>query len=73
MNTIEEIAAKIDPAKAQRAVAEMVTVLGANEEWNSDVWDRLVGAVQSATADVELPIWADQDDDALAFWTAVTW
>lgn len=73
--TISEIAAKNDPVKAQRAIAHIVTVLGANEEWNVDEMDSIATAVQTATAGAidDLPSWTDQDVYAMNFWAGVTW
>lgn len=64
--TIDELAALIDPAAAQKAVAEILAILGEAENWNAD---------QLATISMSLggvcPVdhsWTNQSEEELEFW-----
>ena len=70
---INDVAAQIDPAKAQLAVARLCVALGREFEWNSRTFNDIREAVVPAAPKELPPITGEEEDlDALAFWRSVT-
>lgn len=67
--TIAELAALIDPAAAQKAVAEILVTLGAAEDWNGDQLETI-----SMSLNGLCPVdhsWTDQSEEELEFWEGI--
>ena len=67
--TIAELAALIDPADAQKAVAEILVTLGSAENWNGDQLECI-----SMSLGGVCPIdhsWTDQTEEELDFWESL--
>lgn len=64
--TIAELAALIDPADAQKAVAEIIVTLGAAEHWNADQLE-LISMSLGGLCPVDHS-WTDQTEEELDFW-----
>lgn len=71
---INDVAAQVDPGKAQLAVARLCVALGRELDWDSDTFDDIAAAIGPAVPQGLPPIMGqDQDDDApFAFWRNVT-
>lgn len=69
--TLQQIADRIDPAKAQLACATIMACLGSRVDWPSDAVEWCAGAVSDATRDLDLPSFLDQADHAIGFWLGV--
>lgn len=68
--TMAAVAAAIDPAAAQRAVAGALAIVGSLEQWNSETIEWVVADLLKALpAGVPRPV--DQSAEALRFWKAV--
>ncbi|MET4614076.1 hypothetical protein ABIC28_005089 [Rhodococcus sp. PvR044] len=65
---ISEIAARIDPAKAQIACANILVSLGGYAEWSSDHLEWIADALRPVHEGTGLPSYTDQDDAAVEFW-----
>lgn len=67
--TTDELAALIDPAAAQKAVAEILVTLGSAENWNSDQLEAI-----SMSLNGLCPVdhsWTDQSEEELEFWESL--
>ncbi len=71
---INNIAAQIDPSKAQLAIARLCVALGREFDWNSDTFNDIAAAVRPAVPEGLPPIMGQDEDDeaAFAFWRNVT-
>lgn len=71
---INDVAAQIDPVKAQLAVARLCVALGREFDWSSDTFDDIAGALAPAVPETFPPIMGqdDGDDESFAFWQNVT-
>ncbi|HJT94050.1 MAG TPA: hypothetical protein VJ777_19310, partial [Mycobacterium sp.] len=67
---LADIAAMVDPAKAQRAIADVMACLGMDSEWGSETIEHVASAAKSAFPE-GLPSVFDQDDDAVSFWSSL--
>ena len=65
---IAEIANRINPRRAQLAVASVLAVLGSAEEWRGDQLSSINHEIQPAWAETGLPPSSDQSAEALQFW-----
>jgi len=68
--TLSAVAAQIDPAAAQLAVARAMATAGAQAEWDSETIEWVVFDLLTALPE-GLPRPNDSSRDALRFWTAV--
>ncbi|OHU47151.1 hypothetical protein BKG82_26195 [Mycobacteroides chelonae] len=68
---IKDIADRIDPRKAQLALAGVFVALGHEFDWSSDTFNEIADAVRPAHKDSGLPPIFDQDDDACEFWSQI--
>jgi hypothetical protein len=66
--TYEQVLAAIDPAAAQRAVADSVIYLGGKLDWGSDEFQGVQECLGIALAGSGLPGFGDQSDEVLKFW-----
>lgn len=71
---VNDVAAQIDPVKAQLAVARLCVALGRKLDWNSDTFDDIAGALAPAVPEGLPPIMGqdEDDDESFAFWQQVT-
>lgn len=67
--TIAELAALIDPAAAQKAVAEILVTLGSAEDWGGDQLE-VISLVLGGISPVDHS-WTDQNEEELAFWESL--
>lgn len=68
--TVEDVAALVDPAAAQLAVARAMAAFGAELEWDSETIEYVADAVRPAFPK-DLPSVFDQDDAAVEFWESL--
>lgn len=69
MNSLDDIAGLIDPAKARRAIAGICALVGSGE-WNADLMDPVFDQLRAATSGAGIPAFDDIDDDeATDFWS----
>lgn len=66
---IKEVADRIDPRKAQLALAGVFVALGHEYDWSSDTFSEIADAVRPAHEGTGLPSVMDQDEDACEFWS----
>jgi hypothetical protein len=71
VQTVAELSAIIDPARAQRAVAAALAVVGASGEWDSQTIDQVVAELRNALPP-GLPQPVDQSGAALEFWRVIS-
>lgn len=71
---INDVAAQVDPGKAQLAVARLCVALGREFDWNSGTFNDIRDALLPAVPEGLPPaVNQDEDDDAAAdFWRNVT-
>ena len=67
---LADIAAMVDPAKAQRAIADVMACLGMSSEWDAETIEYVASAASRAFPE-GLPSVFDQDDAAVSFWSSL--
>lgn len=67
--TIAELAALIDPAAAQKAVAEILVTLGSAEDWNSDQLEGITVSL-GGVCPVDRS-WVAQNEEEMEFWSSL--
>ena len=65
---IADIADRINPRRAQLAVASALTVLGSAEAWRGDQLSSINHELLTAWTGTGLPAYSDQNAEALDFW-----
>ncbi len=68
MSLIADIAAQLDPQKAQTACAKILAALGGHEQWSPDHLEWIADALRPVHAGTGLPAYSDQDEAAIEFW-----
>ena len=68
---VKDVAALIDPAKAQTAVLRAMAVLGSSDSWGGDELTAISVILVLLQAGTDFPSIADQDNDAIRFWEAI--
>lgn len=67
--TIAELAAMIDPAAAQKAVAEILVTLGSAEDWSGDQLEGITVSL-GGVCPVDRS-WTDQNEEEMEFWNSL--
>ena len=67
--TIAELAALIDPAAAQKTVAEILVTLGSAEDWNGDQLEDIAVSL-GGVCPVDRS-WVDQNEEDMDFWNSL--
>ena len=67
--TIAELAALIDPAAAQKAVAEILVTLGSAADWNGDQLE-IIAMTIDGLCNVDHS-WTDQSEEELDYWRSL--
>lgn len=67
--TIAELAAMIDPAAAQKAVAEILATLGSAEDWSGDQLEGITVSL-GGVCPVDRS-WTDQNEEEMEFWNSL--
>lgn len=67
--TIAELAAMIDPAAAQKAVAEILVTLGSAEDWSGDQLEGITVSL-GGVCPVDRS-WTDQNEEDMGFWNSL--
>lgn len=67
--TIAELAAMIDPAAAQKAVAEILVTLGSAEDWSGDQLEGITVSL-GGVCPVDRS-WTDQNEEDMDFWNSL--
>lgn len=67
---LANVAAQIDPAAAQWAVARMLAVAGSAQRWDYDMLDGITSILKKIVPQ-GLPLLDSQAADAIRFWTVV--
>lgn len=68
--TVAAVAAQIDPATAQRALAELLAVAGSSQQWDYNMLDGITEILKKLVPQ-GLPLLDSQTAEAMRFWTAV--
>lgn len=68
---INDVANRINPRRAQLALAQIIAGLGAHERWSRDHLDWIAENAKKAWTGTDLPSFTDQGSDAAEFWAAV--
>lgn len=67
--TVDELAAMIDPAAAQKSVAYILAILGEAEDWGGDQLESIATALGGINPTDHS--WTDQSEEELEFWESL--
>lgn len=68
---IHKIAAMVDPAKAQLAVAGAMVAFGYEAQWDSETIEHVASALAPAFPEGVPSVFDEDDEDAIEFWQNV--
>jgi hypothetical protein len=66
-----QIAAAIPAPDAQRAVAEIMAIMGSDVDWSADTLSDIATVIGRFSNAAGSPDFSDQDDFAVSFWSAL--
>ena len=70
LGSLADVAARVDPMKAQYAVARACAALGRDFDWDAGMFNKIREAIEPA-APLDCPAVSDQSAGAIAFWRNV--
>lgn len=66
-----QIAASIPTGEAQRAVAEIMAIMGSDVDWSADTLSGIATVIGRFSNAAGSPDFSDQNDSAVSFWSAL--
>ncbi|HEY9313798.1 hypothetical protein [Williamsia sp.] len=68
---ITDIANRINPRRAQLAIAHTLAILGSAPSWHGDQISAIDDRVRPAWTGTDLPGYSDESDEAIEFWEQI--